>query len=371
MMLLYEYVRLGRIGNMTADGRLYLSIADNFLSSGHFIQTARWFPGMVVPPIVPATVTILRLLGFTADTLCLFHAVLFGLSHVMLGETEWRLTGRCGLASLVYCLAYARCRLLLGNLLVEHYYLFLICTLLWLLFCPIKPGRKILEMNFVGLLLFMTRPAMAPAYLLVLSGTLCYSWRNRLLRQGTAILLLPAILLTFNMWVNYRETGEIILLESYSGTDLYITACENAPVTREEWAVYENETRDSVFFAKELTMSQKSAILNSLSRAYVREHFGTYLYKSLQRFFDIFGRAYLFLPVIPAAGGVLFARSRKNRGERMLHYSIWGVNVLLALLTSFGIPEIRYTAVIWPVASLHCAEAADWCRKLCHRHPAV
>ena len=31
------------------------------------------------------------------------------------------------------------------------------------------------------------------------------------------------------------------------------------------------------------------------------------------------------------------------------------MNILLAVLTSFGIPEIRYTAVIWPLAALHFA----------------
>ena len=38
VLLMYEYFRMGKIGNLTADGRLYLSVADNFLANGHFIQ---------------------------------------------------------------------------------------------------------------------------------------------------------------------------------------------------------------------------------------------------------------------------------------------------------------------------------------------
>ena len=52
-MLLYERIRLGAIGNLTADAELYLSVADNFLNTGHFIQCIRWFPGFVVPPGMP------------------------------------------------------------------------------------------------------------------------------------------------------------------------------------------------------------------------------------------------------------------------------------------------------------------------------
>ena len=64
LLLLYEYLRMGRIGNITADGRLYLSVADNFLTTGHFIQYVRWFPGFVVPPGLPMTLLFCERSGF-------------------------------------------------------------------------------------------------------------------------------------------------------------------------------------------------------------------------------------------------------------------------------------------------------------------
>ena len=44
-----------------------------------------------------------------------------------------------------------------------------------------------------------------------------------------------------------------------------------------------------------------------------------------------------------------------DRQKRLLQSGLLVMNVLMAVLTSFGIPEIRYTAVIWPLAALHFA----------------
>ncbi len=360
VMLAYERFRLGQIGNMTADGRLYLSIADNFLATGHFIQTERWFPGLVVPPVVPLTVLVLRFLGFSEKMLVLFHAFLFGLANVMLGETEKRLTGTCGVAGFVYLLAYMRCRLLLGNLLVEHYYLFLLCALLWLVFRPMEYRKKILLMNLLAVLLFMTRPALLPVYLVILCYSVFVIWRGRQFLLGWCITLIPIVFLLLNLLVNFRETGELILLESYSGTDLYITASENAPVTPQEANDYDDELRDSIFYDPELTMSEKSRILNGYAREYIRSHFGSVCIQSVERFYQLFIRCYLFLTVPAAVGGFLFALNEKNRRQKTTHFCLLALNLFMAGLTSFGLPEIRYTAVIWPLASLHCAEALNW-----------
>ena len=76
MLLLYEYFRMGKIGNLTADGKLYLSVADCFLTTGHFIQYIRWFPGFVVPPGLPLVLLLLRALRFTEPMITGFQAAL-------------------------------------------------------------------------------------------------------------------------------------------------------------------------------------------------------------------------------------------------------------------------------------------------------
>ena len=232
-LLMYEYFRMGKIGNLTADGRLYLSVADNFLANGHFIQYVRWFPGFVVPPGLPLILLLLRVLRFTEPMIIGFQAILFGGACLLLAESERELFGRAGLSPLFYLLGYMRCRLLLGNIMVEHYYLFLLCMILWLVFCT-KSRRRLLWLNLAGLFLLLTRPALSPAYLVILGYTLASCLQQRKLLRTLAAILLPILVLGLNLAVNYRETGEMILLESYSGTDLYITACADAPAMQKK-----------------------------------------------------------------------------------------------------------------------------------------
>ena len=103
-MLLYERIRLGAIGNLTADAELYLSVADNFLNTGHFIQCIRWFPGFVVPPGMPLILLILRLLKFSVPMIIGFQACMFGLSCLLLEETAHRFFQRYGIAPVIYLL---------------------------------------------------------------------------------------------------------------------------------------------------------------------------------------------------------------------------------------------------------------------------
>ena len=359
LLLLYEYFRMGKIGNLTADGRLYLSVADNFLTTGHFIQYVRWFPGFVVPPGLPLVLLLLRALRFTEPMIIGFQALLFGDSCLLLAESERELFGRYGLSPLFYLLGYMRCRLLLGNIMVEHYYLFLLCVILWLIFCA-KSRKKLLWLNQAGLFLLLTRPAMSPVYLAILGYTLVSCWQKRKLISAIAAVLLPVLTLGLNLAVNYRETGEVILLESYSGTDLYITACAEAPVTIEEGEHYLDETRDAIYYDENMTMAEKSRLLGDMAKAFVREHPEEYLWKTVRRFGELFLRSYRYLTLLPAVGAILMISREDKRQKRMLLISLFVLNILLAMMTSFGILEIRYTAVIWPLAALHVAALPWW-----------
>ena len=354
VLLLYEYFSMGRVGNLTADGRLYLSVADNFITTGHFIQYVRWFPGFVVPPGLPLILLLLRLLRFTEPMIIGFQAILFGGSCLLLSECERKIFGRYGLSLLFYLLAYMRCRLLLGNIMVEHYYLFLLCVILWLIFCA-ETQRKLLWLNLTGLFLLLTRPALSPVYLAILGYTLIVDVRKKKGIQAVAALLLPILILGLNLAVNYRETGEMILLESYSGTDLYITACADAPVTIEEGENYLDETKDAIYYDENMTMAEKSSRLGNMAKAYVREHPGVYLWKSVRRFGVLFLKCYGYLTLLPAAGAIWMIMREESREKRFLQIGLFAMNILLAMLTSFGIPEIRYTAVIWPLTALHFA----------------
>ena len=69
----------------------------------------------------------------------------------------------------------------------------------------------------------------------------------------------------------------------------------------------------------------------------------------------LFLKSYGYLTLLPVGGAVLMITHEERREKRSLQKGLLAMNILLAVLTSFGIPEIRYTAVIWPLAALHFA----------------
>ena len=94
LMLRMETLTMGVIGHQTPDAVLYLSIADNFVSTGHLIQTARDVKGMVVPPGTPIMLTMYRLFHASNRIMLAIHFLMFGVANILLYETEKRICGR-------------------------------------------------------------------------------------------------------------------------------------------------------------------------------------------------------------------------------------------------------------------------------------
>ena len=93
LMILTEYRHMGSFGHQTPDARVYISIADNFVSTGHFIQTERNVSGLVVPPGLPAILTVFRLLHFSDWMIISVQILMFGACNIILYETECKING--------------------------------------------------------------------------------------------------------------------------------------------------------------------------------------------------------------------------------------------------------------------------------------
>ena len=66
LLMLYQLL-FSEYTSLYPDARLYLSIADNFLHTGHFIQTDRVGVEIVVPFAYPLYITLLRAVGIITD----------------------------------------------------------------------------------------------------------------------------------------------------------------------------------------------------------------------------------------------------------------------------------------------------------------
>ena len=355
LMLLLEYHQMYVIGHQTPDARVYISIADNFVNTGHFIQCERPVEGMVVPPGLPFILTLFRLLHFNNGMIIAIQILMFGFANILLYETERTITGKGLWAPIIYTMAYLRCWIMLGDMLVEHYYLFLLCLAIWLVYRQMGKRKKLILLNITGLAMMLVRPLLAVVYITVLTYSLIWLLKEKNIKSAAGLLLLPLVILSINTAVNYRETGEFILLENYSGSDMYTASRIGSPVKIEEAEKYDQDEKFiSIVSDPSLTMTQRNDEFKKLTRENLKDHFVLYVGNGLRRGFEIIIWAYAGAALYTFAGGILLARKEITGGEKR-SLLVLILTVLIAGMSSFGVSELRYSIVIWPAASIHGA----------------
>lgn len=354
LMLLMEKQVMGEIGHQTPDARVYLSIADNFVNSCHFIQTDRGIEGMVVPPGTPMMLTFFRLLRFSNRMIMYVQILMFGICNILLYETERRINNIGIWAPIIYTMANLRCWIILGDAIVEHYYLILLCLGMWVMYMKMNTQRKLIFMNIIGLAMLLVRPILAIVYFCILGYSLFWSIKERKPGLGFIMLCAPILVLGLNTAVNFRETGELVVLENYSGSDMYVASRPDAPIMIEEAEGYMDETYLRIVHDDSRTMQQRNQLFKELAKENLRDHFGLYLLNGVRRGHEIFMKAYAWATLFTLAGGILLARKEKKEGN-MRATAILFLTLLLASISSFGVSEVRYSIVIWPMASIHGA----------------
>ncbi|MBR6208754.1 MAG: hypothetical protein IKQ69_07125 [Oscillospiraceae bacterium] len=343
------------------DARLYLSIADNFLATGHFAQTTRPAGSYVVPLGVPLTLTLFRALHASNAAIVLIQHGLVSLSCLLLYLAERDRFGRGGFAPAVFCLALFRTDIMPDNIFVEHYYLPALCLILWLLSqegMPLK--KKLLWLNLAGFYAFVTRLVLLLVWLPILGYTLWCVIKKRF-PLGRALILgaVFALILLGNAAVNCRETGHWIWMENYSGSDMYTA---NNPHTHAR--SYQNQEREEYlgeeYYAiqedESLDPTEKNAALSALARQWIGENPGTFLKNTMKKMSVIF-LSYWKGGTLMALVGAMVSLGGAGPERRLRLWEL-AVNFALVAATSTVLAISRYTLPIWPLASLHLAALA-------------
>ena len=345
--------------NLGPDARLYLSVADNFLSTGHFIQSAREIEGMVVPFGLPLILTVLRAVRLPVAAVIVLQHFLLGAECLLLYRAEANRFGRGGLAPAVFCLALLRTHLALTNIYLEFYYLFFLCRILELLSREdLPPEKKLPRLNLAAFGAFAIRPVLAAIWRPILLWTGWSLWKKRLrLRRLLLPTLLIGLLLLGNAGVNHRETGHWILTENYSGEDMYTA---NNPAAKTDYYVNRDQASwvDEQFYRlredPELDYTQQNAALKKAAAAWVRENPGRFLQNTGSKLVSIFLRYWYYLPLAGLALCLIrFPGEDPARRRRELWELL--VNLALAVLTACGLIMGRYTLPVWPLTALHLA----------------
>ena len=359
-MFLWE-LHLGALIQLQPDAQLYWSIAENVLSTGHFIQNVRPEGSFVVPFALPLLLTALRAVGLGVRGVTVLQYLLFGGACLLVSRTERLVCRRRGIAVAVYALAVFRLRLTLGNIFVEHYFLFALCLILWLLARRDMPlSRRLTLLNLAGMWAFLLRTVLIVVYAPILVWTIC-AVKRRTFPRGRALLLLllPVFLLGVNAGVNHRETGHWILTDNYSGYDLYVANNPNArPVLFEaQWqeAGYPDDY-DAITADSSLDSTEKNALCREKALAWIAEHPGAFLRLTAGKLLRVF--------VVYWHGGtaaaLLLALALVFLLPEWRSMNLWTLAVALALaaVTAMGLGVSRYTAPVWPLCALQLGAGA-------------
>lgn len=365
MILIYNVTKTGTLYTATPDGDLYLSVADNFWKTGHFIQTARPYEkDMIVPFGFPAILTVLKVifrdnLGIVFVQYFIFTATGFLIGKVitqlfMENIKQPELAAWGGITGAAGSFLYWLNGDILRNanpayILTEVWTSFFITLFLYLIFCRDSISARLI----VAFVIFVIRPAFYP-FLLYSSVEICVALVNRKLsrkvqKRLSEITVIMLMLLIINIANNYGETGDFVFLENYAGiaiyeannpaakTDTYHSGRVKDFVSEEDtqfWNTY-NDTS--------LTCGQKNAIYKSMASEYMRTHMVQVLRNAWERIVDLFWNRWGSWAKISMAA-FIFACIMKHK-----IFQIGLVFHLISMTTGFGLNIARYSVFILPL----------------------
>ena len=351
------------------DGDLYLSIANNYLGTGHFIQTQR--PNeinMIVPPGLPFIVAVFLRVCNSVLFLVFFQYCLVGLSIVLLSLTAKKLTNSY-LGAITVTVSYVQLWKLLtvpnpGQLLTEVYTVFFLALFLYIISTRISRfGKSILLWITSSCILFI-RPACS--LLLIIPATLafleifdtkkrCDSDRTFLIDEKrslshkllayTICLVLLAGCLVVNGLNNKKETGVFVWMENYGSSSVYLANNPNTKTSAyssSEMDEFSDDFFVEVYSNKALDWNEKNALFSTRSREYVFSHLGITLKNAVTKYFLLFDNKTngLYLWTFPAAL-IMFALVFRKHGWVSLIYA--GSFLLITCPTAFGLLIARYS----------------------------
>ncbi len=368
LMMLLSYHWTGSLVYYNGDSKMYISIADNFLDNGHFLQTVRTErENFIVPFGFPAILTVLRLFTRNDLFIALVQYAVFGLSCTLLYCAERNFFGNIGgLSVIAHCLMIWRIHYAgPGCIVTETWYIAIIIFCVWLLSRRDMAVNSRLTLAYAALLVgFIIRPLLGvlffplAAYLIVRAVRGKYNAGYLALMISVSALILGAIGM-----LNYRETGHFVITEAYSGISVYLINNDNVT----EWGIdfakgeyeYADERFWSIYNRTDIDYYDKNELLSDIGYQYMLRHPFVTLKNIVVKFTYMFITYWYGVTAVAAAGAVAAFRQRKLfRAEYAIMIAAAGV---IAVITSFGIPEPRYCYAIFPVITLFVSALAGYC----------
>ena len=366
-LIILAYIRIRGLPfvRLKPDSKLYLSIADNYLATGHFVQTARPAGTFVVPFGLPVILTLFRAMHMSLGAIIAAEYLVVCFSCTLLAKAEKRLFGGTGWVSpLVYTGALIRTHLEVNDIYPEYFFLFCLIAVIYLLTREDMPlNKRLIWLNAVCLAGYLIRTVLIVVYLPVLAYTLYAALRRRV-SVLTALLsvLIPCLVLYGIGQVNEKEVGHRIYTSNYAGNDIYTA---NNPNTKTDFFSYKDhgDFVGDEYYAidsnADLDPTEKNTAFTEAAGKWIRSNPEQFMKNTLFKTWSLFVQYWRYTSLIALLCGVWLIILGKGF-SRPMGCLLLLFNALLALITGMGLLVGRYSIVIWPISAIHLAGVWHW-----------
>ena len=347
---IYNLINYNELYTLSGDGDLYISIAENFLQTSHFIQDIRPREiNMVVPPGLPSILTILYFIGHTTSFVIFVQYLLFALFSVVLYKAinnfyPNKIISILGV--IIYCFSDA---ILTSTgspryIMTEVYTQFIFIAVLHVMSIK-KYDFEVKTKLLMPILLIgsLIRTVLFTLFFIDIVIYIVLLIKNKhsfkfLLKFSIVVIAI----LSINTMVNFRETGEFIPIQNYGAIPIYQANNANTSTKAYSSSISEQFSDDyffEVYNNKELTTSEKSRLLSEETKKYVMSNLSTVIKNALIKFKNMFITPYyLDFYVWVIGSSILFVVTRRKE----LIY-LFFTNLIIMILTSFGLNIFRYS----------------------------
>ena len=347
---IYNLINYNELYTSSGDGDLYISIAENFLQTSHFIQNVRPHEiNMVVPPGLPPILTILYFIGHTTSFVIFVQYLLFALFSVVLYKAinnfyPNKIISILGV--IIYCFSDA---ILTSTgspryIMTEVYTQFIFIAVLYVMSIK-KYDFEVKTKLLMPILLIgsLIRTVLFTLFFIDIVIYIVLLIKNKhsfkfLLKFSIVVIAI----LSINTMVNFRETGEFIPIQNYGAIPIYQANNANTSTKAYSSSISEQFSDDyffEVYNNKELTTSEKSSLLSEETKKYVMSNLSTVIKNALIKFKNMFITPYYLDFYVWAIGSIiLFVVTRRKE----LIY-LFFTNLIIMILTSFGLNIFRYS----------------------------
>lgn len=343
--------------NITPDGKLYYNMAENLIQGNGLINQVR-LEEIIVPPFFALILSPFVLFFDSETPFFYFQYILYGLNGAL---TAWvaKKFFRSDLSALIVGAFYSIQPVLFRNgpqfLLTETIFITLI--LLSVLFL-----KKWIDTDgdwkiggwfiFYVSLTLLFRPHLLFIFVLFIIFILYFWYRKGRKPWMLFFFVVPVLILSLNGLYNQKLHGEFVPLENYSGQNMYIANNPETEVKFFATTVVEDFVEPYYFTLSELSLSEKSEILQERAVEYIIDEPFEMLSRVIQKmilFFQPVNTVDLVSIVISVIGlicAIVFDKERRVLHIAMLIY-ILGFTSFTALGLLIG--GQRYRAPLIPV----------------------